>query len=543
MYNVFWISVIALFVSVVISYFFISHCGHSVHSVLDCSKAVTMANNGILLISNAAKAHKFCSKVSNHVKKILYISYNEGTDCALKVLNKQNVDIYSKTTDYSNLDVRLILKPRGSFNKIKTNHPIDLILYDTDAFKKGDNLANLIENGNKDIEQVPIAHLDSHNPDISNEEPVKTFEYVALGGTFDRLHNGHKILLSQAVLRATKHVTVGVTDVNMIKSKILWELIEPVERRIANVLEFLTDINPDLEYHVLPIQDLYGPTKDDPRYQLIVVSEETQRGAVKINEKRKENGLNPLETYTISLAADQKRSPIEEDKVSSSNQRIRLLGTLLREPKPNPDIPKWPYVIGIAGGIASGKSSITEKLKKKGATVINCDLLAHELYKPGLPLNRTISATFGADVITERGEVDRQRLGQIVFGDKAQLERLNSITWPAIAEEVVARVRRAGEGGARVVVLEAAVMVRAGWHRLCHQLWAVIVPPEEAIKRIQQRNNLTEEQARQRVEAQPANSEHVAEAHVVFSPYWSYEFTQDQVDRAWEQLADILKRH
>lgn len=127
---------------------------------------------------------------------------------------------------------------------------------------------------------------------------------------------------------------------------------------------------------------------------MLVVSEETIKGGVKVNEKREENGIPKLETYVIGLAADAQQSAEEESKVSSSNQRMRLLGTTLKPPvvsenkdfisfsylvfcvrvhciihltllifQSNPRIPEWPYVIGLAGGIASGKSSIAEKLK------------------------------------------------------------------------------------------------------------------------------------------------------------------------------------
>lgn len=498
-----------------------------------------MANNGILFVSNAAKAHKLCTKVSNMVKNVLYIKLYVEPKSTLSILNKQIVNIYSKCSAY---DVRLMLKPWDTLTKIKTNNPIQVIIFDKDLAKEADKLKLSIDNVKDDVLFKQIDEESSEH-ELLPDEKVKTYEYVALGGTFDKLHNGHKILLSQAALRATKHVTVGVTDVNMIQSKILWELIEPVEQRIKAVLDFLTDINPELEYNVVPIQDLYGPTKHDPRLQLIVVSEETIRGAVKINEKRKENGLEQLDVYTIGLAEEaQKQSSEEETKVSSSNKRMRLLGTVLREPEPNPNIPDWPYVIGLAGGIASGKSSITEKLKLKGAAVINCDIIAHELYKPGLPLNSTIAEAFGHNVITDNGEVDRKKLGSIVFSDKEQLEKLNQLVWPAVIEEAQRRIKALGEQGYKVVVMEAAVMVRAKWYKHCHQLWAVIIPPSEAISRLQERNNLTEEEAKQRIDAQPSNKEQVDLANVVFSPFWSYEYTQMQVDSAWKNLQLYLEK-
>ncbi|XP_075978098.1 bifunctional Phosphopantetheine adenylyltransferase - Dephospho-CoA kinase isoform X2 [Anticarsia gemmatalis] len=502
-----------------------------------------MANNGLLFISNVGKAHMVCQRASKFVRRVLYVNIKVNSDIenVIPAISKQIDNFYIKAAaNCGNLDVRLMLKPSEPKRDIKTNYPIDMILYDSELSKDIDQLkasVSTVRNNYKlqSIDCDDISHEAKH-------ENVKTYENVALGGTFDRLHNGHKILLSQAALRATKLVTVGVTDVNLIQSKKLWELIEPVDVRMKRVLNFLKDINPDLEYNVFPLKDLYGPTKDDPKYQLIVVSEETLKGANKINEKRVEGGLAPMDVHVIGLAADShpQRSSEEEEKVSSSNQRMRLLGTMLKPPVPNPHIPDWPYVIGLAGGIASGKSTIAEKLRAKGAATVNCDIIAHDLYKPGLPLNGTIAESFGPDVITETGEVDRRKLGQIVFGDKEQLEKLNGLVWPAVIAEAQRQIRALGEQGYKVVVMEAAVMVRAKWYHYCHQLWTVIIPREEAIKRIQDRNSLPEEEARQRVDAQPTNIEQITPANIVFSPYWSYEYTQGQVDRAWQQLQDYL---
>ncbi|XP_026327157.1 bifunctional coenzyme A synthase isoform X2 [Hyposmocoma kahamanoa] len=523
-----------LVLSVVLPWFFVMN---------PPSAEMPMANSGLIFVSSAAKVHNVCQKVSRLVQKVLYIKINSSSETALSLISRQIAQVYSKATHYcNNLDVRLMLKPNEPMKNLKTSQPIDLILYDSELTKDIDKLKHTVVTLSSDYKLHYLGtSLESIGEDVANDQqPVKQYEYVALGGTFDRLHNGHKILLSQAVLRSTKHLTVGVTDVNMIQSKKLWELIEPVEKRIAAVLEFVIDINPDLEYCVLPIQDIYGPTKDDPKYQMLVVSEETIKGGVKVNEKRVENGIPKLDTYVIGLATDAQQSAEEETKVSSSNQRMRLLGTILRPPVPNPKIPEWPYVIGLAGGIASGKSNIAEKLNAKGAAIVNCDFIAHDLYKPGLPLNQTIAETFGTHVIAENGDVDRKKLGSIVFGDKEQLEKLNQILWPAILEEAQRRIRALGEQGFRVVVMEAAVVVRAHWYNYCHQLWSVIIPPNEAIKRLQKRNNLTEEEARHRLEAQPTNLEQVAHANVVFSPFWSYEYTQQQVDKAWDNLQQYL---
>lgn len=498
-----------------------------------------MANTGLLFVSNISRAHNVFLKASEYVKRVLYIKVRNPKE-TLSSYTKTIVNIYTKSTSLSDLDVRFILKPIDESRQIKTNNSVDVILYDKECDKDIDLLKKSILTLSADykLQEIDIEDVEVEK---GKEKSVKQYEYVALGGTFDRLHNGHKIFLSEAALRTTKELTVAVTDVNMIQSKKLWELIEPVEKRMEAVRNFLTEINPEIEYNVIPLTDFYGPTKDDPKLQMLVVSDETKRGGDKINDKRKENNMPPMDIYSIDVVEDDTSGDEEELKVSSSNRRMRLLGTILRPPVEHRNIPDWPYVIGLAGGIASGKTKIAERLKKKGAGLVNCDLLAHELYKPGLPLNTTIAEAFGDHIITDQGEVDRRKLGQIVFSDKSKLEKLNNIMWPAILEEAMNRVQALGTLGHRVVVLEAAVMIQAQWYNYTHQLWSVIVPPEEAVKRIQNRNGLSEQESRERIASQPSNLEQIAHANVIFSPYWSYEHTQGQVDKAWDNLQEYLK--
>jgi len=115
--------------------------------------------------------------------------------------------------------------------------------------------------------------------------------------------------------------------------KILWELIEPCTQRISKVKEFLEDVDSSITYDIVPITDMYGPTKEDPTFEMIVVSEETKRGGDKVNEIRLQNNLSKLDVYVVKLAVDEHHNEeYEENKISSSNQRTRLLGTRLQPP-------------------------------------------------------------------------------------------------------------------------------------------------------------------------------------------------------------------
>lgn len=109
-------------------------------------------------------------------------------------------------------------------------------------------------------------------PKIANHpylaDADKMYEHVVIGGTFDRLHSGHKMLISAAILRCKKSLTIGVTEGAMIQSKKLWEVIEPCQKRIAVLREFVMDIEPRLTYNIVPITDPYGPTAHVPTLEV-----------------------------------------------------------------------------------------------------------------------------------------------------------------------------------------------------------------------------------------------------------------------------------
>ncbi|GAB6033086.1 hypothetical protein CHUAL_012699 [Chamberlinius hualienensis] len=495
--------------------------------------------------------------VTLHVRNTLYVQLevnNAATQTnntrqrneseTLSICQQLISRFYLNCFDYSQtLDVRFLIGGvKNPTLKLDLSKDVDLILTDRQQ-PLNEYLNNRFDQ--KYFTDVPVVYIKDDqtipNGHPAVQQPWKTYDHVVLGGTFDRLHNGHRLLLSNAILRSKKSLTIGITTGPMIKGKLLWELIEPVENRMEVLRSFLNDTDGSLIYRLQPIVDPFGPSIVDPELQCIVVSDETVKGGEKVNEQRLAKGLNILDIDSITLLSDYGRSEIEEDKISSSSQRIRSLGHRRLPPHQNKDIPKYPYIIGLTGGIASGKSSIANRLKNLGAAIINCDLLGHQSYDIGTKAYHLIVEKFGKDLLNNDGSIDRKALGTIVFSDPSKLQLLNSIVWPEIGrlvkEQVDDIVRRSA---AKVIVIEAAILLEAGWEKYVHEVWVSIIPEQEAIIRLKSRNNLDEEQAKQRISKQTTNLERVQKAAVVFSTLWEPEFTQKQVEIAWKELNEAI---
>lgn len=371
------------------------------------------------------------------------------------------------------------------------------------------------------------------------------FKNVCLGGTFDGIHAGHKLLFKEATKICQGRLVVGVTDGKMIKNKILWELIMPVEERIKGVSEHLHQLNQNLSYQIVPISDLYGPTITDKELECIVVSEETVKGARKINEARREKGWPELAVHVVDLIQDTNETNEEamrrlrEKKVSSSLLRVQKLGTIMNPPIPNTSIPKRPYLIGLTGGIASGKTAIGRYLETKGFGYINYDLLGHKTYESvDSPVYREIVEYFGESILNETTrQIDRAALGKIVFSDKEKLSKLNSIVWPAIYELVDKQIEQL-KVQHDVIVLESALLVESKQNERVHQVWTALVPPEEAVKRQMETRGLSQEEAEKRVNSQLDNATRVRTSNAVFCTLWDPEFTQKQIDKCVQELKE-----
>lgn len=378
--------------------------------------------------------------------------------------------------------------------------------------------------------------------DQKEPEPMKTYSDVVVGGTFDRLHSAHKTLLNISCLLANRRFLIGVCDQAMVKKKVLMELIEPYSVRVEKLQEFLRDVKPSLEVEIVPLSDPLGVSVEDPLLECIVVSEETRRGGEAVNKKRIENGLPALVLHEIQLLKDAHHSEIEEEKISSSSLRTRLLGTLLTPPKDTSHLPPLPYVIGLTGGSGSGKSSIARRLEEQGAVKIDCDKLGHEVYQPGTAAHRKVLEEFGSDILNEDQTINRRELGKKVFGNQERLKALTDIVWPEIALLVKNRIQQAREEGKQVCVLDAAVLLEAGWNDMVHEVWVTVIPEEEAVSRITERDGVSAEDALRRLHSQWPNSKQVQFANVALTTLWEPEVTRKQVLKAWKLLQKRIEQ-
>jgi dephospho-CoA kinase len=193
-------------------------------------------------------------------------------------------------------------------------------------------------------------------------------------------------------------------------------------------------------------------------------------------------------------------------------------------------------VIGLTGGIASGKSLVSQQLGELGAVVIDADKLGHETYRKGSQTYRAVIAAFGDDIVGPDGEIDRKALGPKVFGDPEARRRLEDIVWPAIRALAKERIAALREQGEPVVVLEAAVLIEADWLDLADEVWLVETSPEAVRSRLAERNGLTAEQVESRLRAQLTNEKRRPYATLVIENNGSLDELRMKVEDAWSKL-------
>ena len=201
-------------------------------------------------------------------------------------------------------------------------------------------------------------------------------------------------------------------------------------------------------------------------------------------------------------------------------------------------------VIGLTGGIGSGKSTVAGFLAELGAVVIDTDKVGHEVFKPDTPGWREVVAAFGDGILKTNGEIDRKKLGERVFADSEALARLNSIVHPLIRETVKARLEEYRHEGVGVVVLEAPLLIdvplakKAGEPALLDEVdevWVTVAPESVVFGRLKNKSGLSEPEALARIRSQLHSEERVKHADVVINTDCRLEELEARVQELWRE--------
>jgi len=193
-------------------------------------------------------------------------------------------------------------------------------------------------------------------------------------------------------------------------------------------------------------------------------------------------------------------------------------------------------LVGLTGGVGSGKSTVAAMLRELGATVVDADEAAHAVYEPGTQGFAAVVREFGEKFVSD-GRIDRKRLGELVFKDADARQRLNVIVHPLVREWMAARTAEAAERGAGVVVQDVPLLFENGLERLFPVVVLVWVPREVQIDRLVSGRGFSRERASEVIAAQMPIDEKRARAQHVIDNSGATELTLAQVQRLWEELA------
>ncbi len=197
---------------------------------------------------------------------------------------------------------------------------------------------------------------------------------------------------------------------------------------------------------------------------------------------------------------------------------------------------KWPakYIIGLTGNIATGKSVVRKMLEHLGAYGIDADSLSHRAIAKGAPGYQPVVNAFGKWVLSADGEIDRTKLGQLVFKDPEALKTLEGIIHPLVSAAIEAMIGRASQ---EVIIIEAIKLLEGNLHTLCDTIWVVDVPSDVQIQRLTEKRKMPADEALQRIQAQNAQEQKRAAANVIIKNSGTFEETWKQVVDAWKKAS------
>ena len=196
-------------------------------------------------------------------------------------------------------------------------------------------------------------------------------------------------------------------------------------------------------------------------------------------------------------------------------------------------------VIGLTGSIGTGKSEAARQLEALGASIISADQVGHEAYTPNTEAWEQVVAAFGDDILQDGGEIDRRKLGAVVFSDPGQLEKLNQIMHPRMARMVADKIEELRDQGVEVVVVEAALLFEAGWDSLVEEVWVTDSTEQVVIERLKQRNGMSEEEARKRISSQMGRTERLERSDYVIENSGDMATLGNTIKELWNRRVSV----
>lgn len=193
-------------------------------------------------------------------------------------------------------------------------------------------------------------------------------------------------------------------------------------------------------------------------------------------------------------------------------------------------------VIGLTGGIACGKSTASAYLKQKGACIVDADGISRTTTQKGGKGYQAVVEHFGRGILLENGEIDRRKLGVIVFADEEKRRALNGLLHPIVIEESIRQIRQAEQTGCAVCILDVPLLFESGMENLCDETWLMYVSREEQIRRILERDGLDEVAAAARIDSQMPLEEKKKRADKAVDTSGSLAQTQCRLAALWEEL-------
>lgn len=160
------------------------------------------------------------------------------------------------------------------------------------------------------------------------------------------------------------------------------------------------------------------------------------------------------------------------------------------------------YILGLTGGIATGKSTVSHIFKNSNVPVIDADIIARQVVEPKSETLKMIINEFGEKYLMENGALNRKKLGKLVFNDGVALEKLNGVIHPAIRKEILAQIQSYRKSGSPLIVLDMPLLFEESYQTICDAVMVVFVPEITQLKRLINRDGLTSDEAQLRIKAQ-----------------------------------------